>query len=503
MSTGTNSAGSVARNAIYGVSTWLLPLGISFVATPIIVKALGHNGYGIYALVLGFVGYSFNLNTGRAVTKYVAEFSASGETDQIRGVVSTTLILNLIVGAAGAAVIALAAPWLVTRLFRVDEQFAPTAVQGFHIAAAIIFLTMLSQVFTAAIQGYQRYDQFSKLTNLSNITNIAGNLALAFSGFGLVALLVWNAGVIGTFAMLSYLVARRLLPEGAITLRPRAGTLRTILSFSGGVIGYQIVSNLTLLFERGWILRELGEEQLTFYVVPMTLGIYIHALVASFLLVIFPLSSEIGADRAKLLRMYLISTKVVLFIVAFGALLLVLESRLFLTLWMGAELAASSAPVLVVHALSFMVAGLLVVTWNMVEGLGRPTYNFMVYSACFAVAVGGMILFTREYGIIGAALSRFAGFALLLFSVMYVERWVFGKIQYRFWLRSLAMIAAAIAGAVAVLKGSELILDGWSLMIAGAAGAGIVYVGILYAVGFIGAEEIGILRKLVGRKQTA
>ena len=61
-------------------STWFLPLGLSFFATPIIVKALGDEDYGIYALVLGFIGYSFNFGIGRAITKYIAEYRASGET---------------------------------------------------------------------------------------------------------------------------------------------------------------------------------------------------------------------------------------------------------------------------------------------------------------------------------------------------------------------------------------------------------------------------------------
>src|SRR5829696_6511455 len=96
---------SIVRNSIYGFSTWLLPLILSFVATPVIVRALGHEDYGIYALVLGFIAYSFNFNVGRAITKYVAEYSAVGEREKISEVISATLFINLTLGGFGVLAI--------------------------------------------------------------------------------------------------------------------------------------------------------------------------------------------------------------------------------------------------------------------------------------------------------------------------------------------------------------------------------------------------------------
>src|SRR5437868_9045861 len=89
---------SVFRNVIYGSLTWILPLGLSFVATPVIVRSLGDNDYGIYALILGFISYSFTFNFGRAITKYVAEYRVSGESEKIRDVISASFFLNVVIG---------------------------------------------------------------------------------------------------------------------------------------------------------------------------------------------------------------------------------------------------------------------------------------------------------------------------------------------------------------------------------------------------------------------
>ncbi len=48
---------SILKNVLFGFSTWILPVGLSFAATPIIIKNLGNSEYGIYALILGFVAF--------------------------------------------------------------------------------------------------------------------------------------------------------------------------------------------------------------------------------------------------------------------------------------------------------------------------------------------------------------------------------------------------------------------------------------------------------------
>src|SRR5438094_325572 len=149
---------SVFRNVIYGSLTWILPIGLSFVATPIIVRSLGNNDYGIYALVLGFISYSFTFSLGRAITKYIAEYRVTGESDKIRDLISATFFLNLAVGLSGVLLICLLANWLVRDVFRiVDEAQDKTAI-ALYAASGIIFLSMLNQVFVAILQGIHRFD---------------------------------------------------------------------------------------------------------------------------------------------------------------------------------------------------------------------------------------------------------------------------------------------------------------------------------------------------------
>ena len=105
MDNNNQTSKSIVKNTLYGFSTWIVPICLSFAATPIIVESLGHQDFGIYALVLGFIGYSFTFSIGRAATKYIAEYKTTGETEKIRGVISATFFINIAVGILGVSVI--------------------------------------------------------------------------------------------------------------------------------------------------------------------------------------------------------------------------------------------------------------------------------------------------------------------------------------------------------------------------------------------------------------
>ncbi len=491
---------NIFKNVIYGFSTWLLPIGLSFIATPIIVRSLGNEIYGIYALIMGFIGYSFNFNTGRAITKYVAEYRVSGKTQEINEVIATTLLLNIFVGMFGAASIILLAGFLVENVFLIDPQARMQTVYAFYIAALIIFLTMLNQVFNSILQGIHRFDIYSKVFNLNSLLIISGNIILALSGFGLLYLLTWNLIVLVLIGIILFVLTKKILPEFRFSFGFKKEILVKITKFSAGLIGYQILSNFLLLFERSWIIRKLGEENLTFYVVPMILSLFIHSFITSLLLVIFPLASELENNREKLKQLYLKATKIVCFLVVFLALTLIVNSRLFLTLWMGEAFADESWYLLVIHTGTFSVAAILIVSWQMTEGLGYTAYNCFIYSFCLIISLSLMVWLIDGYGSFGVGLGRLIGFTVLCFSIFYVEKWFFKKVQIKFWLKTTGIlgVASVIAGFMEYLVITRLSVS-WITLFISVISGGLAYCLVLLLLGYIDEEDKLLLKKILNR----
>ncbi|REJ78516.1 MAG: hypothetical protein DWQ47_03420 [Acidobacteria bacterium] len=491
---------SVAKSVLYGFSTWVFPLVLSFIATPIIVGSLGNEDYGIYVLVLGFIGYSFNLNFVRSVTKEIAESRVSGNEQRMGDVVSAALLLNVPMGLLGAAILVFAAEWLVRDALLVSPENQEQTIFAFYIASGILFLTMMIQFVNAILQGMHRFDLFSRLFNLNTALLLTGNAILAWFGYGLNTLLLWNLGVLTVVVAIGAFICKSLLPPFRLNLSLQNSELRNVLVFSAGIIGYQILSNGLLLFERGWLMRRLGPEEVTFYVVPLTLAIYIHSFIASLLLVVFPLTSEISGDTKRLERLYSRATRMTVFLVFFILASVLVEGREFLSAWLGSEFSNSSWHLLSIHAATFSIVAIQVVTWQMMEGLGRTTYNFLVFIVCLVIGLTLMVTLTPEYGSTGVAIARLTGFGTIFLSVFVVEKMVFGSVMAGFWLRTAGGfgVAALIAGASEY--GLLMILPGGWLALVASTFAGIaVYLAFLLLTGAVTKDEREYVRSLISR----
>jgi O-antigen/teichoic acid export membrane protein len=491
---------SIFRNVVYGSLTWFLPMLMSFVATPVIVRSLGNNDYGIYALVLGFISYSFTFSFGRAITKYIAEYRMSGQSEKITEVISATFFINIVVGSAGVIGTCLVAGWLVRSVFKIEPAAQEKAITAIYIASGIIFLWMLSQVFTSVLQGIQRFDVYSKIFTASSFVLTSGNLALAYLGFGLVSLLIWNVSVLAIFFAVYGFSARRLLPEFGIRFRFSRETLRLVIRYSAGIVGYQVLSNILLLFERGWITQQLGTENLTYYVVPMSLGLYLHGFVSSLVLVIFPLASELSKEREKLLRLYIKATKVIGLIIVFVVATVMVQSRIFLQLWMGKDFAEHSSVLLMLHITCFAMIAVMSISWQMTEGLGYPQFNALIAGICTTIGIILMLVLTSSLGNVGVAIARLTGFATIFFSIFVLEKWFFKRVQLRFWL-GLAVnltIAAVSAAVIEYLLVRTLPLN-WPVLILSVGLGGSVYCLVLWFLNFVTGDEKLLIRQVFSR----
>ena len=492
---------SILRNIIYGFSTWIFPLFLGLIVTRVVVRALGHVDYGIYALVLGFIAYSFNFSIGRAITKYLATYRASGEVEKIRSVISATAFITLIVAIVGFGTIFAVSNWLVVSVFEIEPAAQAKAVTALQISAATIFLLMLTQIATAVLQGLHRFDVFSKIQNANSMFMMLGNLWLAYNGHGLVALLYWNLAAAALTCLFAFLSAKRLLPELSFGLNFDRGVVKTIVRYSSGVVGYQIAANLFFLFERSWIIAKLGAESLTFYVIPMTVGIYLHGFVASLSMVLFPLASELDRDSERLLRLYRAATKSILFIVVIISTTLIVEGRLFLTLWMGPEFGERSTELLTLHAIAFGMAAISIVSFQTAEGLGKPGFNFRNTLLGGLLALPVIFLLTEAIGSLSVAFGRLIYFGITFVAIFDLERRWLGGVQNEFWSGNLLRFgAAAISAAVVemvVLFGMQ---PGWVAFLLATFCGGTVYTIMLWLTGIASDEDRRLIERLVRRE---
>src|ERR1700722_2509859 len=88
-----------AVNVLWNWLGVLVSLASGILLSPYLIRKLGADGYGIWALAFSVIQYYWLLDLGfrSATVKFVAHYSATGETDRIREVLNTGLVYSSII----------------------------------------------------------------------------------------------------------------------------------------------------------------------------------------------------------------------------------------------------------------------------------------------------------------------------------------------------------------------------------------------------------------------
>jgi O-antigen/teichoic acid export membrane protein len=437
----------IYKNAVYNSVSWLLPVAMGFIVTPIVVNRLGYESYGVYAVILGFIGSSFTFHVGRTVAKYIAEFRAAGETSKIAEVLSATLWIGLAIGFVGAVVSFFAARFIVSDVLQIETHLRESAIVSVYLAGLTILITNISLIFQYALQGLQRFDRLGILTGFSGFILSLGSIIIVVSGRGVIELFVWNLVVITLVGLCFYVSVRRLLPEFFYTFHIQRGIWKAALVYSASVIAYQVCGNIIVLFERVWIVRSFGPEVLTFYVVPLSIGIYIHSFVNSLVAVLFPVFNGLlqEKDRPRLNDLYKQATKFAAALIWFFVTSAAVGGESFLTLWIGADFAQRSISLLAIHLISFGLLANILVIWHIVESFGQTKLNALSTLIWLFISVPLMIFLSAGWQAEGIAAARLIGLACTLPLFLYAEKKLLGRSYWPFWIESCLKIGTAAA----------------------------------------------------------
>ena len=469
------AAGDSMRNALFGLSSWLLPLLVTIVVTPVVVRALGAERFGLLALALGAGGYALGLTPARALLRQLATYRAGHELPRAGELLATATLLTVALGTLLGLLLAVSSGWLARSVLRLPEDLRAVAAQALLLAAIGVPFGMLSQVFAAVPQALRRIDLYGRLTTLLAVVLVGGNGVLALTGFGVTALVGWNVAASALGAGAYFALTRRLLPDAGPLWRGDFRLVRSLVRFSSAVIGYQTFGTLLLLFERVWIMRGLGSAEVAYYVVPMTVAVFLHAAISSLALAFFPLASEATArqDFAELRAVYSRASKYASALVALAVVTLGVAARPLLELWIDAQFAERSATVLAIQAVAFGLVAISIVPWQVAEALDRPALNAGLTFAWLLLGSALVVALTPRFGIVGVATARLLSMICLPFYLARVERLVFGGFLWRGWLRSAAFLlaAAGVAGLLESWTLARLPLSWWALATAAGLGA--------------------------------
>jgi len=187
------------------------------VVTPYVLRHLGAERFGIWALFFAFTSYlvALDLGVGSTMIRFISAERASGDRAALTRTLRRGLRLALGLGLFWAVVVVVMRGWI-TSAFKVPEGMRPETLAALLVFAVGVLLLFPVQVLTGSLQGFERLD-------LSNLCLFLGVMAHALAlylglaaGGGLKA--VAAAGVLGQ--AITGLLAAALLRKEVRELRP-------------------------------------------------------------------------------------------------------------------------------------------------------------------------------------------------------------------------------------------------------------------------------------------
>lgn len=493
----------IAINSLFSTAAWFVPLAVGFISTPVLVNGLGTSEYGLYALIAGFISYSFSFSIGRIVVRYVAEYSFSQDISAINQIISSALIIAATVGVLGGAVLAIMTPYIVSDVLRIDAEHHQLATYAFYIANATIIFTIISQVFQYTLQGFQRFGRYVFLTNLYSVFFGFGNIVLVKTGVGLVGLQLWGLILIILLLLGNLAAVKTVFPAFRLTFSIDSALMRSAIRYAVSIIFYQVFGNLLFIFERVWVTRHFGPSTTAHFAISAQIGIYVQTLAASLAAVFLPVMSQSIRQASVLNAVYRRVTKILL-----GGLLFFLTFVFFLgdrllAVWIGNEFAAAAYNLLVIQTLSYSLISLMVVVWQLNEAAKAPGLNTLTSAVWLAASVVAIVSLTDRFGAEAVAIGRLIGVALTLPAIFLSEKRFLGAFSYSYWLGLILRLGIPLV-AVSLLFNflSPYAISFMHLAFAGLLGL-VVYSILAILCGYFSRSELSdllVFRKISGKR---
>jgi O-antigen/teichoic acid export membrane protein len=413
MATKHNSSNAVAdlalaRNAILNLIGQGAPLLAALVAFPLLLAGLGTDRFGVLSLAWVIVGYFslFDFGLGRALTKLVAEKLGTEERSEIPALVWSALLLLAVMGVAGGLLAAMLSPWLVTKVLKIPYELQHETLRAFYLLAISIPFVISATGLRGVLEAQQRFGLVNAVRIPLGIFTLCAPLAVLPFSKSLVPVIALLVGV-RVVAWATHLVlCLRSLPilrdETAVHLAAmgqlfRLGTWMTVSN---------IVGPLMVYLDRFLIGALMSVAAVAYYAAPYDVITKLWLVSGAFASVLFPtFTTALTQDPARAARLYASGVKFIFLAIYPVTLVVVTLASEGLDLWLGADFARNSAPVLQLLAVGVLINSVTQIPFTLVQAAGRADLNAKLHLLELPLYLAGVYWLVGLFGIEGAALG--------------------------------------------------------------------------------------------------
>jgi len=441
-------------------ATLILATAVSFFLSPFVVRHLGSEAYGAWALLGSLVGYLglIDLGVRGAVTKYVATMHAGGRHDDAGHVTSAGL---LFFGAAAMVVVVAGSvlALLVDRLFEVPPGLIGPARLAVFLGAVTVAVSIVGGVFGGVIVALLRFDFSNGVEVAVTLVRAAATVFALERGGGLVALAVIQLVTAVARTAIYALGMRRFYPGLEIHFARAREFVPTVLSF--GVTSSLIhVSSALINYSDSIVIGLfLPLQAVTYFAIASNLILQARGVVGGVSQILAPMAGSLEGrgEMARVGDTMLIGARLATLAILPIAAAFAFRGETFIGLWMGEEFAVPAGSALRLLAPGLWVFASFQVCTSVMMGINR--HRGMIWAFAIEAATNLLLCVTLigPLGLTGVALGiLLPRLAISLGFGPWYARSVLDLPMSAYWWQALLRPALAVLPFAAACQAAEI-----------------------------------------------
>lgn len=369
------SYGSLIRNVVWNLIGDGSPMLVALFSIPILIHSLGNDRFGVLTLAWAMVGYFgiFDVGLGRALTKLIAERKNTGQSGDIPGLIHTGLLLVLLFGAVGTALLAALSPLLVRHFLKIPAPLQHETLYAFYLLAVSIPAGLCLSALRGVLAAFLRFDLITLLRVPFTFFLFLGPLmVLPFSRSLVPIIAVLLAGRVVS-CVWHLFFCFRLVPGLYSPFRIRTTDIIALLTFGGWITVSNIVSPLLVYVDRFVIGSFISMEAVAWYVTPFEMVTKLGMIPGAIVMVLFPAFSEcLPVAPTRVAMLFERGMKYTLISLFPLTLFTITMAHRGLTIWLGPDFATHGTRVLQWLALGVLINCVGYLPYALIQASHRP-----------------------------------------------------------------------------------------------------------------------------------
>lgn len=402
------SGTNVAKNTIYNLFGYGIPLLVAVALIPLLIKGLGEEKFGILSLCWVVIGYfSFlDFGIGRALTKIVAEKIGLNKTDEIPGFFWTSIFIMLAVSSVLSIVLIIFTPSLVSSIFNISKELHKESINTFYVLAASVPIVATTAGLRGVLEAYQKFGLINIIRiNLGIFTFLAPLLCLILTNslfwivisLSAIRIIVWIVYLFQCFKVNERIKINKI--------RLNSSLIKLVFRLSGWMTVSNIVGPLMIHLDRFLIGALISATAVTFYATPYEVVTKLLLIPGALTAVLFPAFSTnyiINPDHTR--KLFLRGIKFVFIFLFPIVLLLVTFANEGIVIWLGSNFAEKSTLVMQLLAVGVLLNSIAYIPFAFLQGIGKPEIPSLINLIELPFYIAAIWFAITQWGIKGAAL---------------------------------------------------------------------------------------------------